>query len=221
MRPSRRAASPRRDRRHRRRQARRGQNLLDRFLRRGGGQDWRERFGRRNACDERQVEGGRPCRRPQAGKSLVQHPHHLSDVVVSIAVVGRRPLGQRLPRFFDDGQPLGGVASQGDVVESLRKFARQERIVTLGLRRQISPGPCRVAVMVGLRPVDNVGRDVHQLERGIVWRRGRGHREHHLILDAGELAVTDERAAILQKYTKERRFGGSIYSRIVACRDRT
>ena len=184
------------------------QRLLDRFAQRRRGQQRFNRRRRRGKRDEVEIEP--PARRDaEVGDRLVEHRQQLTDVAVAIVVVGRRPVGQRLSRLLDDGEAPGGVGGLADFVQRLRDLIRQLGVVDLGLRLDVAAGAGGRRVSVGALPVHLIGGNVHEAQRSI--RAGaRRHREHDALADARDLAVTDERAAVLQKHAEHRRIVGGV-----------
>ena len=100
-----------------------------------------------------------------------------------------------------------------DLVQRLRDLIRQRGVVVLGLRLEVVRRARRGGVAVACGPSPRDRRpDIDELQRRIGRGCGR-HREHDAVADARELAVADERRAVLQEHAEQRRVVGSRRAR--------
>ena len=176
-----------------RRRRRRQQRLVD--ARRLGGSD--EGSGR--TADARG--------RAQVGDRLVEHRQHLVDFVPLVVVVAGGPVGERPPRAFHDRQPRGRIVGRAPrrsrPARSRRSAARSRS--RPASRRSAPPAPTR---RTGSSGPSRRGSD----ERSTRWSCGSvvdadvGIEKTTRSSNARQLAVADERRAVVQKHPEQRGF---------------
>ena len=101
-----------------------------------------------------------------------------------------------------------GIFRRRDIVQGACDFGAQRIEVGLALRRRVLARAGGFRILIGALPVDRRLRDTDEMQRR---RRpvepADGNREHDSVRDPREVAVADERRAILQKDPVQERFG--------------
>ena len=119
----------------------------------------------------------------------------------------RRPVGERPPRLLRRIERDALVGRVRDLVEHAGNVAAQELKVVLAARFRVALIARRRRIAIGPRPIDFGCRQRHDMQARLVGRSANGHREHHLLIEARELAVTDDAGAVAQEEAQQRGVG--------------
>ena len=119
----------------------------------------------------------------------------------------RRPVGERPLRLLRRIERRVLVCRVRDLVEHARDVAAQELKVVLAARFRVALIARRRRIVLGPRPIDFGCRQCHDMQTRLVGRSANGHREHHLLIETRELAVTDDARAVVQEEAQQRGIG--------------
>jgi hypothetical protein len=153
---------------------------------------------------QRQVERRLFAGAAEPHDRAVDQGHDVADVVLPIAVMGARPLGQRAARLLGEGQRTRPVGGERHVVEDRGHVVGEPLVVGFRASCELLVTRRR-GVLVGPLPVDEGRGQADRVQARLVVGSARRQREDHVVLDAGELAVGHDRRAVDEEQAEQRR----------------
>ncbi len=128
----------------------------------------------------------------------------LPHFIEAVGVMRRRPLGQHLARSLGERQLLPGIGHPRGLTEQPRNLDAEGVEIGISARGGVRRRAQGVAVPLGRREVDAVGRHTRQAQRRGIALRIERQREHHAVADADPLAVGIHAGAIGEDDAVER-----------------
>ncbi len=191
------------------REHRRAIGQLERIADRGSGHQLQRRRRQRHR-HQAEIELSLVGFDPQLGDDIVEDRYQLRDVRSLVAEVGRGPGGEIAPRFLRHRQAALGIGRERDLVQRRRHPAGEQREILFAARLRVVLRANRLRIAIGSLPIDERFGDREHLQPWFGAGISDRHRKHHTVANARELAVADERAAVLQKDPEDLRRRGRM-----------